>query len=76
LSREVGTRVRHVRDDVAFVEAEFTGEGIRNADGTSQPPRRGQMMLVLHRRAGEWRIVSYRYLDIHPGTLRAPGQTR
>jgi uncharacterized protein (TIGR02246 family) len=72
VSREVGTRVRRVGERVAFVEAEFTGEGIRNADGTVQPPRRGQMMLVLEKRAETWQVLSYRYLDIHPGTLRAP----
>lgn len=70
VSREVGTRVRRVTPDVAFVEAEFEGEGIRNGDGSMQPPRRGQMMLVLRRQAMAWRVVSYRYLDIHATTLR------
>jgi len=69
-SREVGTRVKMVTPDVVFLEAEFTGEGIRNADGTFQPDRRGHMMLVLARREGRWQVVSYRYLDIHPGTIR------
>jgi hypothetical protein len=70
VSREVGTLTRMVGRDVAFVEAEFTGEGIRNADGSMQPPRRGQMMLVLQRQSAEWKVVSYRYLDIHAGGLR------
>jgi uncharacterized protein (TIGR02246 family) len=70
VSRETGNRIRRVTPDVAFVEAEFEGEGIRNGDGTMQPPRRGQMMLVLRRRSGEWKVVSYRYLDIHAATLR------
>ncbi len=69
-SREVGTRVKMVTPDVAFLEAEFTGEGIRNADGTFQPDRRGQMMLVLARREGRWQVISYRYLDIHAGAIR------
>ncbi len=75
VSREVGTRVKRVGDRVAFVEAEFTGEGIRNADGSAQPPRRGQMILLLERRERQWLVLSYRYLDIHPGTLRAPPTT-
>lgn len=75
VSREVGTRVRRVGDHVAFVEAEFTGEGIRNADGSAQPPRRGQMLLLLERRAEGWQVLSYRYLDIHPGDLRAQPPT-
>lgn len=70
VSREIGTRVRRVTPDIAFVEAEFEGEGIRNGDGSMQPPRRGQMMLVLRRRSGVWKVVSYRYLDIHATTLR------
>lgn len=70
VSREVGTRVRVVTPDVAFVEAEFEGEGIRNADGSMQPPRRGQMLLVLRSTAGTWKVTSYRYLDIHATSLR------
>lgn len=70
VSRETGTRIRRVTPDVAYVEAEFEGEGIRNGDGSMQPPRRGQMMLVLRRAAGAWQVVSYRYLDIHSTTLR------
>lgn len=70
VSRESGTRIRQVTPDVAFVEAEFTGAGIRNADGSIQPQRRGQMMLVLVRREGRWLVASYRYLDIHAGSLR------
>lgn len=70
VSRETGTRVRRVTPDVAFVEVEFEGAGIRNADGSMQPLRRGQMMLVLRRRAVVWQVVSYRYLDIHATTLR------
>jgi uncharacterized protein (TIGR02246 family) len=71
VSREVETRVRRVGERVAYVEAQFTGEGIRDADGTVQPPRRGQMMLLLEKRGAEWKVLSYRYLDIHTGPLRA-----
>jgi uncharacterized protein (TIGR02246 family) len=69
-SVEAGTRVRRVTDDVAFVEMELTGDGVRNADGTEQPHRRGQLMLVLRKRDGRWEVASYRYLDIHPATIR------
>ncbi len=68
-SREVGVRVRMVGDDVAFLEQELEGLGVRNADGSEQPARRGQMMLVLRRRAEGWRIQHYRYLDIHTTTI-------
>jgi uncharacterized protein (TIGR02246 family) len=68
-SREVGVRVRLVGDDVAFLEQELEGVGVRNADGSEQPPRRGQMMLVLRKTAGGWRIQHYRYLDIHTTTI-------
>lgn len=68
-SREVGVRVRMVGDDVAFLEQELEGLGVRNADGSEQPPRRGQMMLVLRKTAAGWRIQHYRYLDIHTATI-------
>jgi hypothetical protein len=70
ISREVGVRARHVGDDVAFVEQELEGDGVRNADGTEQPARRGQMMLVLRRTPEGWRIQHYRYLDIHTSSIR------
>jgi uncharacterized protein (TIGR02246 family) len=69
-SVEAGTRVRRVTDDVAFIEMELTGDGVRNQDGTEQPHRRGQLMLVLRKREARWEVVSYRYLDIHPATIR------
>jgi uncharacterized protein (TIGR02246 family) len=68
-SREVGVRVRLVGDDVAFLEQELEGVGVRNADGSEQPPRRGQMMLVLRKTAQGWRIQHYRYLDIHTASI-------
>jgi len=64
-SREVGVRARMVGDGVAFLEQELEGIGVRNADGSEQAPRRGQMMLVLRRTDRGWRIQHYRYLDIH-----------
>lgn len=69
-SVELGTRVKQVTPDVAFVEMELAGDGVRNADGTPQPRRRGQLMLVLHREEGRWTVASYRYLDIHDAPLR------
>ena len=68
-SREVGVRMRRVGDDVVFLEQELEGLGVRNADGSEQPARRGQMMLVLRRMADGWRIQHYRYLDIHTGSI-------
>jgi uncharacterized protein (TIGR02246 family) len=69
-SVELGTRVRRVTDDVAFIELEMTGDGVRNADGSEQPHRRGQLMLVVRKQDARWQVVSYRYLDIHPATIR------
>jgi uncharacterized protein (TIGR02246 family) len=67
---ERGTRVRCITPDVALVEVEISGDGIRNEDGSPQPPRRGQMMLTLRRARATWEVAAYRYLDIHDGTLR------
>ena len=69
-SRELSTRVTMLTPDAAFVEQQDEGEGIQNSDGTLQPGRRGNMMLMLVRRNGRWWIRSYRYLDIHTVTLR------
>jgi uncharacterized protein (TIGR02246 family) len=69
-ARELGTRVRMLTPDAAFVEQELEGDGVTNTDGSKQPPRRGNMMLALVRRDGRWLIASYRYLDIHPAMLR------
>jgi uncharacterized protein (TIGR02246 family) len=67
---EAGTRVKRITDDVAFVEMEMTGDAVRNRDGTLQPHRRGQLMLVMRRTGARWEVASYRYLDIHPGPIR------
>lgn len=68
-SREVGVRLRLAGNDVAFLEQELEGLGVRNADGSEQPPRRGQMMLVLRKTTDGWRIQHYRYLDIHTASI-------
>ena len=69
-SRELSTRVTMLTRDAAFVEQQDEGAGIQNSDGTMQPGRRGNMMLMLVKRNGRWWIRSYRYLDIHTATLR------
>ena len=69
-SLELSTRVTMLTRDAAFVEQEDEGVGIQNSDGTMQPGRRGNMMLMLVKRKGRWWIRSYRYLDIHTTTLR------
>ncbi len=68
-SRETGVRVSYLTDDLVFLEQELEGEGVRNADGSAQPGRRGQMMLILRRTAEGWHILHYRYLDIHGGPI-------
>ncbi|MEM1127251.1 MAG: SgcJ/EcaC family oxidoreductase [Bacteroidota bacterium] len=69
VSREVATRVKPITPDVAFLEQTLEAEGVEQRDGQQQPPRRGQMMLVLHRQPEGWHIRSYRYLDLHTRPL-------
>ncbi len=69
-TRELGVRTRVVAPGIVFLEQEIEGYGVRNADGTEQPPRKGELMLVLRKRSARWEIVSYRYLDIHGGPIR------
>jgi uncharacterized protein (TIGR02246 family) len=69
-SVELSTRVKQIVPDAAFVEMELAGDGVRNADGSPQPRRRGQLMLVLRRSGAAWEVASYRYLDIHDAPLR------
>jgi uncharacterized protein (TIGR02246 family) len=68
--REIVRRVQLVKPDVAFAEMTEEITGIREADGAVQPPRRGHMMLVLKKVGSDWKIIHYRYLDIHTGPLR------
>ena len=69
-SRELSARVTMLTRVAAFVEQPDEGAGSQNSDGTMQPGRRGNMMLMLVKRNGRWWIRSYRYLDIHTATLR------
>lgn len=68
-TREVGVRTKWISESVVFLEQELEGFGVRNADGTEQPARRGQMMLIVEKKPEGWRIRSYRYLDIHGGPI-------
>jgi uncharacterized protein (TIGR02246 family) len=68
--REIGRRIQLVKPDVAFAEMTEEISGIRNADGTVEPPRRGHLMVVLRKDGTNWKIIHYRYLDIHTGALR------
>lgn len=62
-------RIQLVGADVAFVEETGVGTGIKNADGTEQPPRYGHLMMVLRRQGDTWRIAHYRFVDIHTEKL-------
>jgi len=65
----VDRRIQLLGPETAFVEETRDGIGIKNADGTDQPARRGHMMLVLRRQGDAWKIVHYRFTDIHIGPL-------
>lgn len=67
--KETSRRIAFPAPTVAFAELTEELTGIREPDGSEQPPRRGHMMLVLTKERDQWSIVHYRYLDLHSGPL-------
>jgi uncharacterized protein (TIGR02246 family) len=68
--RELGLQISFLRQDVAFVDFRVEVAGIRNRDGSEQPLRRGYMLLVMKKMLGDWKIVHYRFFDVHMGPIR------
>ncbi len=68
--REIGLQISFVRPEVAFVDYRGEVAGIRNRNGSEQPLRRGHMLLVMKKMQGDWKIVHYRFFDVHMGAIR------
>lgn len=69
--REVGVRINGLGPGLALVEQTIEALGVQNTDGSRQPPRLGHMMLIVAQRDGDWRVIRYRFCDLHREALRA-----
>lgn len=64
----VRTRVKHLADGVAVVNAEMRLTGQSPADGVARPrPRRNIFTFVAHRTPDGWRCASAHNTDVVPG---------
>jgi uncharacterized protein (TIGR02246 family) len=61
------SKIRHIKPDVAAVDAWWILEGLRTPDGNDRPPRNGLLNLIMTEHHGNWLITVMHNMDL-PGS--------